>query len=159
MQLKQYREVSATHFDNDKAKGIDARVVIGKNDGGNNFYMRVFEIAPGGHTPMHTHDWEHEMFIHAGEGEVFGNNCWNPIKPGKAVLVQVGADVQGDEVRLRIYGVELLDDVAARNQRGLVVTVQPDVSVEQIAKRLANGGNGKAARANTPWSDATGWQL
>ncbi len=69
------------------------------------------------------------------------------LEPGNAVLVQVGADTQGDEVRLRIYGVELLDNVAARNQRGLVVTVRPDVSVEQIAKRLANGGNGKAAEA------------
>jgi DNA polymerase-3 subunit alpha len=69
------------------------------------------------------------------------------LEPGNAVLVQVGADAQGDEVRLRIYGVELLDDVAARNQRGLVVTVRPDVSVEQIAKRLANGGNGKPADA------------
>ena len=87
MKLKQYSEVSATHFDNDQAKGIDARVVIGKNDGGNNFFMRVFEIASGGHTSMHSHDWEHEMFIHAGEGEVFGNNCWNPIKPGKVVLI------------------------------------------------------------------------
>ncbi len=46
MKIKQYREVSATHFDNDQAKGIDARVVIGKNDGGNNFCMRVVEIAP-----------------------------------------------------------------------------------------------------------------
>ncbi|MFA4903445.1 MAG: cupin domain-containing protein [Desulfobaccales bacterium] len=103
MQLKQYREVSATHFDNDQAKGIDARVVIGKNDGGDNFYMRVFEIAPGGHTPMHTHDWEHEMFIHAGEGEVFGNNCWNPIKPGKVVLIPANEMHQ-----LRNPGKELL---------------------------------------------------
>jgi DNA polymerase-3 subunit alpha len=69
------------------------------------------------------------------------------LEPGKAVLVQVGADVQADEVRLRIYGVELLEQVAARNQRGLVVTVRPDASIEQIAKRLSgtNGnGNGKA---------------
>jgi DNA polymerase-3 subunit alpha len=76
------------------------------------------------------------------------------LEPGKAVLIQVGADTQGDEVRLRIYGVELLDQVAAKNQRGLVVTVRPGASIEQIAKRLANGtngnGNGKAeAKAET----------
>ncbi len=103
MKLKKYGEVSATHFDNDQAKGIDARVVIGKADGGNNFYMRVFEIASGGHTPMHSHDWEHEMFIHAGEGEVFGNNRWNPIKAGTVVLIPA------DEVhQLRNSGKELL---------------------------------------------------
>ncbi len=65
------------------------------------------------------------------------------LEPGNAVLVQVGADAQGDEVRLRIYGVEMLDQVAARNQRGLVVTVRPDTPIEQIAKRLQNGGNSK----------------
>lgn len=65
------------------------------------------------------------------------------LEPGNAVLVQVGADAQGDEVRLRIYGVEMLDQVAAKNQRGLVVTVRPDTPIEQIAKRLQNGGNGK----------------
>ncbi|MCW5674920.1 MAG: DNA polymerase III subunit alpha [Xanthobacteraceae bacterium] len=64
------------------------------------------------------------------------------LEPGKNVLVQVGADVQGDEVRLRIGSVELLDQVAAKNQRGLVVTVRPDASIEQIAKRLQNGTNG-----------------
>jgi DNA polymerase-3 subunit alpha len=64
------------------------------------------------------------------------------LEPGKNVLVQVGADVQGDEVRLRLGSVESLDEVAAKNQRGLVVTVRPDTPIEQIAKRLQNGGNG-----------------
>jgi DNA polymerase-3 subunit alpha len=73
------------------------------------------------------------------------------LEPGNAVLVQVGADAQGDEVRLRIYGVDLLDSVAAKNQRGLVVVVKPEASIEQIAKRLQNGtsanGNGKPVEA------------
>jgi quercetin dioxygenase-like cupin family protein len=42
-------------------------VVIGKQDGAQNFSMRVFEIAPGGHTPKHAHPWEHEMFIMRGK--------------------------------------------------------------------------------------------
>ena len=81
------------------------------------------------------------------------------LEPGKAVLVQVGADAQGDEVRLRIYGVDLLDDVAARNQRGLAVFVKPEASIEQIAKRLKNGssgnGNGNAKPAE-PKAEAKG---
>jgi len=68
------------------------------------------------------------------------------LEPGKNVLIQVGADVQGDEVRLRIGSVEPLDQVAAKNQRGLVVMVRADASIEQIAKRLQNGtgANGKS---------------
>ncbi|MGD0022688.1 MAG: hypothetical protein ABSC54_10345 [Smithellaceae bacterium] len=49
------------------------RVVIGKNDRTNNFCMHIFEIAPGGHTPRHTHAWEHEMVIHADVDEIYGN--------------------------------------------------------------------------------------
>jgi DNA polymerase-3 subunit alpha len=76
------------------------------------------------------------------------------LEPGKAVLIQVGADAQGDEVRLRIYGVELLDQVAAKNQRGLVVTVRPDASIEQIAKRLTNGTNGNGNGKDNGKSEA-----
>jgi quercetin dioxygenase-like cupin family protein len=87
MVIRQYAEVEATHFDNEKARGVAARVVIGKADGANNFCMRVFEISAGGNTPLHSHDWEHEMFIHQGEGEVYGNGQWYPVKPGRVLLI------------------------------------------------------------------------
>ena len=87
MKIKQYAEVEATFFESEAAKGVAARVVIGKKDEARNFYMRTFEISPGGHTPQHAHDWEHEMFVHAGDGEIYGNGRWNPIKPGNVVFV------------------------------------------------------------------------
>jgi quercetin dioxygenase-like cupin family protein len=103
MQLKEYAGVKATHFDNEQAKGIAARVVIGQQDGGNHFYMRVFEISPGGHTPRHTHAWEHEMFVHKGAGEVYGNDRWNPVKPGNVLLIP-----GNEEHQIRNSGEELL---------------------------------------------------
>ena len=72
MKILQYSEMQPTHFESDQVKGIAARVVIGRNDGANNFCMRIFEIGTGGHTPLHSHDWEHEMFIHSGSGELYG---------------------------------------------------------------------------------------
>ena len=87
MKIKQYAGVEATHFNGGEAKGVAARVVIGKKDEAKNFTMRVFAISPGGHTPMHTHDWEHGMFVHEGRGEIFGNGEWNPMKPGNVVFV------------------------------------------------------------------------
>ncbi len=87
MKLTTYADLKATHFDNGPARGVAARVVIGKADGAPNFCMRVFEIAPEGHTPRHSHAWEHEMFIHAGEGEIFGNGRWSPMRAGQAVFV------------------------------------------------------------------------
>jgi quercetin dioxygenase-like cupin family protein len=87
MKIKKYAEVNATRFENPEVKGVAGRVVVGKSDGANNFCMRVFEIAPEGNTPRHSHDWEHEIFVHSGEGEIFGNGQWNPISAGNVVFV------------------------------------------------------------------------
>jgi quercetin dioxygenase-like cupin family protein len=103
MKINPYTQAQATHFASEAAKGIAARVVIGKSVAANNFCMRVFEIAPGGHTPKHSHDWEHEMFIHAGEGEVYGNERWNPIASGTVVFMP-----GNEEHQLRNTGKELL---------------------------------------------------
>jgi quercetin dioxygenase-like cupin family protein len=103
MKITPYTQAQATHFDSEVAKGIAARVVIGKSDGAPNFCMRVFEIAPGGHTPKHSHAWEHEMFIHSGKGEVYGNGCWNPMAPGNVVFIPAN-----EEHQMRNTGKELL---------------------------------------------------
>lgn len=94
MKLIKYSDIKPTNFDNGPARGVAARVVIGKADGAQNFCMRVFEIAPGGHTPKHTHDWEHEMFVHAGEGEVFGNGQWQKMKAGNAIFIPANEEHQ-----------------------------------------------------------------
>ena len=79
MKIIDYTSIIPTSFESDQVKGVAGRVVVGKNDGANNFCMRIFEIGPGGNTPKHAHPWEHEMFIHAGVGEIFGNGQWNPL--------------------------------------------------------------------------------
>lgn len=94
MKIKNYTDINATIFDHGPAKGVAGRVVIGKNDGAENFCMRLFEIAPEGYSPRHAHAWEHEMFIHAGYGEIFGNGQWNPVEPGNAVFVSPNEEHQ-----------------------------------------------------------------
>ena len=102
MKLIHYTSVPPTHIDNEQAKGVSGRVLIGRNDGANNFCMRIFEIAPGGHTPRHTHAWEHEIFIHAGTGEVYGNGQWHPLQAGNVIFVPVN-----EEHQIRNTGQEL----------------------------------------------------
>lgn len=94
MKFMSYAEAEATQYNNEKIQGVAARVVIGKADGAENFCMRVFEIAAGGNTPMHAHDWEHEMFIHAGSGEIFGDGQWHAVQPGSVVFVPPQAEHQ-----------------------------------------------------------------
>ncbi len=103
MKIIPYADIPPTHFASAEAKGVAARVVIGKNDAARNFCMRVFEIAPGGHTPKHSHPWEHEMFIHAGAGEIYGAGRWHRAQSGQAVFIP-----GQEEHQIRNPGQELL---------------------------------------------------
>ena len=47
---------------------LTVRWLITKETGAENFAMRLFEMAAGGNSPLHSHNWEHEVFILDGEG-------------------------------------------------------------------------------------------
>lgn len=50
------------------AKDTEIRWLISKEDGAENFALRMFELQPGGFTPLHTHAHEHEVFVIEGRG-------------------------------------------------------------------------------------------
>jgi len=51
------------------------------------FVMRKFRIKPKGHTPLHAHNYEHEVYVLQGVGEVRDDKQAIPIKPGSVVFV------------------------------------------------------------------------
>ena len=85
MTVKHYTDVAAQDVEQG-AEGVRIRWIINQEDGASNFAMRHFEIAPGGHTPHHTHEWEHEVFILTGRGKVVGADE-TPLAPGTVVFV------------------------------------------------------------------------
>ncbi len=87
MKIINYTSVNPTMIDNDVARGIAGRVVIGKADGADHFCMRIFEISPDGHTPRHAHAWEHEIFFHSGEGEIYTDGKWRKVSSGTVVFM------------------------------------------------------------------------
>lgn len=88
MKIIHYTEATPQRFDDsDMVRGVTGRVVIGKADGAPTFCMRFFELEKGGYSPRHTHDWEHEILVHAGQGEIFNNGQWVPIKQGYAIFI------------------------------------------------------------------------
>jgi DNA polymerase III subunit alpha len=58
------------------------------------------------------------------------------LEPGKAVLLGLSAELQGDDVRARIQSVESLDEAAAKLQKGLRVFLRDEKPLESVAKRL-----------------------
>ena len=74
----------------EEAKGVRVRWLISDKDHAANFAMRLFEVDPEGYTPDHTHDWEHEVFILEGEGEVSIAGQTYSIKKDSVVFVEPG---------------------------------------------------------------------
>jgi len=73
------------------AKNVWKQVPISKVDGSPNYSIRVFTIEPEGHTPYHTHPFEHVNYIIDGEGAVVKENGQErPVKKGDFALVLPG---------------------------------------------------------------------
>jgi quercetin dioxygenase-like cupin family protein len=60
--------IAAKKVEIEGAANATIRILISKADCADKFAMRMFEIQPGGHTPLHSHKHEHEVFVLDGEG-------------------------------------------------------------------------------------------
>jgi len=72
------------------AQGVGIRVLISKEDGAPTFAMRMFEVEPGGHTPLHRHPHEHEVFVLEGAGVVVYEGRDHSLAPEDVVFVPGG---------------------------------------------------------------------
>ena len=82
-----YSEVGADIVADKGAQRTEVRWLITKDDGAEHFAMRCFEMAPGGHSPHHAHDWEHEVFILDGECLVVCDDERREVGPGYVVFI------------------------------------------------------------------------
>jgi len=74
------------------AEGVRIRWLINEKTGAPNFAMRRFEVEPGGCTPYHTHDWEHEVYVLEGEGVAVDSEGEAGLGPGSVVMVEPGEE-------------------------------------------------------------------
>jgi quercetin dioxygenase-like cupin family protein len=72
------------------AVGCQMRRLLGPEDGTPTFAMRQFEVAPGGHTPRHSHPYEHEVFVLEGAGVVVEGEREHPLAAGDVIFVVPG---------------------------------------------------------------------
>jgi len=83
VRIRDFHEVEAAPTD----EGVTMRVVIGPNEGAPTFNMRIFEVQPGFSSPHHSHWWEHEIFVLAGQGLFKTEQGEFPVSEGSAVFV------------------------------------------------------------------------
>lgn len=71
MPVRKSADIKEVPLSMDDTVGITKKVPIGREEGWENYTLRVFKIAPGGHTPKHQHDWEHVNYMISGRGRLF----------------------------------------------------------------------------------------
>ena len=86
MKVFDYKQVKAKEADEGASK-LKVRWLITKDMGAPNFAMRLFEMEPSGNSPLHSHDWEHEVFILEGSGVVVGEDKERNFKAGDVIFV------------------------------------------------------------------------
>jgi len=92
MKVAKSCDVERVEVNMEGAAGVAVRWLIGENDGAPNFAMRMFEVQPGGHTPLHTHPHEHEVFIVEGTGMFVCEGTEYPFEPEHAIFAPGGKE-------------------------------------------------------------------
>ncbi len=87
MIVKRYDQVEKSEVKMEGVEGVSIRWLIGEESGAPNFYLRMFEVEPGGHTPFHAHSWEHEVYFLEGSGQINTRNGSVPVKKDDFALV------------------------------------------------------------------------
>lgn len=88
MKVNSLEQVPSQAVQMEGAEGCKVRWLIGERDGAPTFAMRQFEVAPGGFTPRHSHDYEHEVFVLEGSGVVIEGDAPHALQAGDVVLVK-----------------------------------------------------------------------
>jgi quercetin dioxygenase-like cupin family protein len=79
--VKEYTSGGAT-------AGSTRRVLIGWDEGAEDFIIRYFTIPAGGHSAFENHPHQHGVVITHGRGRVLLGDTWSAIGVGDAVFVE-----------------------------------------------------------------------
>jgi quercetin dioxygenase-like cupin family protein len=61
-------KVPRIKLDIEGVKGVHKQIPISRDDGTSSFCFRIFTLEPNGHTPFHSHPFEHLNYIIEGQG-------------------------------------------------------------------------------------------
>lgn len=87
MKVNHHTDIELKPVEMEGAANTKVRQLIGQNVDAANFAMRLFEIEPGGHTPRHQHDYEHEIYVLEGQGVVYEGDVEHALRAGDVIYV------------------------------------------------------------------------
>ena len=86
--IKKESEADLTFYNDENIKGMLKKLIIGSKDGEPTMALRIMEVDVEGHSPFHSHSWEHINYILSGEGMLKTVSGEFPLLPGMSVFVK-----------------------------------------------------------------------
>jgi mannose-6-phosphate isomerase-like protein (cupin superfamily) len=74
-------------LERDGAHGVKVRYLVGRGEGATKFYLRQYNVNPGGNTSLDNHAYEHEVYILKGKARVRVGKAINTVKAGDAIYI------------------------------------------------------------------------
>lgn len=85
--IRNIHDVKMNPVQMEGVQGASMSVMIGREDRAPHFAMRSFAVEPGGHTPKHQHDYEHEVFVVSGCAQVLLDGQHHELRSGDSLYV------------------------------------------------------------------------
>lgn len=94
MELKQIPAVPFIDVQLEGARGAKMQVLLDASDGAPSHTLRLFHLEAGGHSPRHSHPYEHEIIVHEGSGTLWSLEEEYPLEAGSVALVKPNEEHQ-----------------------------------------------------------------
>lgn len=85
--IRNVGEVEPRPVEMEGVRGVRMALMVGRDHGAPHFALRHFVVEPGGNTPRHSHDYEHEVYVVDGGGTILLNGREQPIRGGDVIYV------------------------------------------------------------------------
>ncbi len=72
---------------NPMMRAVEKQILIGPEQGWEDYVMRLFTLGKGGYAPRHDHAWPHIIYVVEGEGTLFMAGKETPLTPGSVAYV------------------------------------------------------------------------
>ena len=89
--IKHITDVEAKLITHPSSSNAYMKALVGKEEGWEDYVMRIIEVKKDGYTPKHQHPWPHVNFVLEGEGEVLIDGEIHPVNAGSFGYVEANA--------------------------------------------------------------------
>ncbi len=103
MFISHIKDIPKVQLNAPSVKHAAKQVLIGTQQGWEDYVMRMFTLAEGGHTPRHSHDWQHIIYVVEGEGSLYLDGTDHPLTPGSVAYAPEGSEHQLENTGTRDF--------------------------------------------------------